>query len=149
MNTGNDRDPPDAPGVPDAQDPLERALDRALARSHAAPVLPADFRRRLQAAIARSPLDDHAALRAAIEREHTEQQRDLRRGYVRLSQRALGTLIGSAFAAGIVIMLALPWITEHFGRNGVFALPAIGVAIGLAISARAWWQRSSLAQLLR
>jgi uncharacterized membrane protein YccC len=67
---------------------------------------------------------------------------------VRLRQRTLGTLIGAGFAAGLVVTLALPWLKSQFGDNGVFALPAIGVAIGLALSLRAWWQRSSLARSL-
>jgi hypothetical protein len=65
-----------------------------------------------------------------------------------LRQRTLGTLIGAAFAAGLLINFALPWISAHYGPNGVFALPAIGVAVGLALSARVWWRRSSLSRLL-
>jgi hypothetical protein len=65
-----------------------------------------------------------------------------------LRQRTLGMLIGSGFAAGLLVTLALPWIKAHFGDNGVFALPAIGAAIGLALSLHAWWQRSSLARSL-
>jgi hypothetical protein len=64
-------------------------------------------------------------------------------------QRTLGGLIGGAFAAGLLITFALPWITAHFGPNAVFALPAAGAAIGLALSLRSWWQRSSLARLLQ
>lgn len=127
---------------------LERALDLALARSLAAPAVPADFRLQLQAAIARSAGTDHAVLRAAIEREHEAQLAEMHRGYVRLRQRTLGTLIGAAFAAGLLITFALPWITTQFGSNGVFALPAVGAAVGLGLSLRAWWQRSSLARLL-
>jgi hypothetical protein len=127
---------------------LQRALDRALARSLAPPQLPVDFRQRLEAAIERSAASDHALLRAAIEREHAQQLAELHIGYVRLRRRTLGTLIGAAFAAGLLITLALPFITAHFGPNGVFVLPAAGVAVGLALSLRAWWQRSSLARLL-
>ena len=130
-------------------DPLERALDKALARTLVAPVLPMDFQRRLQAAIARSPKTDHAAMRAALEAEQAEQLAQMRAGYVRLTQRTLGTLIGAGFAAGVACMLALPWITTHFGPNGVFVLPAVGVVVGLGISLRSWWQRSSLAPLVR
>jgi hypothetical protein len=63
-------------------------------------------------------------------------------------RRTLGSLIGSGFAAGLLVTLALPWIKAHFGDNGVFALPAIGAAIGLALSLNAWWQGSSLARSL-
>ena len=85
---------------------------------------------------------------AALEREHAAQLAALQSDYVRLRRRTLGTLIGAAFAAGLLINLALPWISAHYGPNGVFALPAIGVAVGLALSARVWWRRSSLARLL-
>ena len=127
---------------------LERALDGALLRSLVAPLLPGDFRRQLDAAIARGAPADDALLRAALEREHAQQLAELHDGYVRLRQRTLGTLIGGAFAAGLLVRLALPLITARFGANGVFMLPAAGVAAGLALSLRAWWQRSSLARLL-
>jgi hypothetical protein len=127
---------------------LERALDQALARTLIAPSLPANFRKQLQAAIARGPSVDHARLRAALEKEHAQQLAELESGYVRLRQRTLGTLIGSAFATGLVVMLALPWIKVHFGPNAVFAVPAIGAAVGLALSARSWWQRTGISRLL-
>ena len=127
---------------------LERALDAALAQALTPPALPQDFRRHLHAAIARSAHTDHARLRAAVELEHAQQLAAMQSGYVRVRQRTLGGLIGGAFAAGLLITFALPWITTHFGPNAVFALPAAGAAVGLALSMRSWWQRSSLARLL-
>jgi hypothetical protein len=127
---------------------FEQALDQALARCLVPPAFPQDFRTQLRAAIARSPSVDHARLRAALEMEHGQKLAELQSGYVRLRQRTLGGLIGGAFAAGLLITFALPWITAHFGPNAVFALPAIGAAVGLALSARAWWPRSMLSRLL-
>jgi hypothetical protein len=127
---------------------LERALDGALSQALPPPELPANFRRQLQAAIARSSSVDHARLRIALERENQLQLAELQSGYVRLRQRTLGGLIGGAFAAGLLITFALPWITAHFGPNAVFALPAAGAVVGLTLSLRPWWQRSSLARLL-
>lgn len=137
-----------APLEPPTDGPFEQALDRALAQSLTPPALPKDFRQQLRAAIARSPSMDHARLRAALEREHAQQLAELQSGYVRLRQRTLGGLIGGAFAAGLLITFALPWVRAHFGPDAVFALPAIGAAAGLALSARSWWQRSGLARLL-
>jgi len=133
---------------PQADGPLDEALDAALARILIPPRLPSAFRQQLHAAIARSPSVDHARIRAALEHEHAQQLAEMQSGYVRLRQRTLGGLIGGAFAAGLLLMLALPWITAHFGPNAVFALPAIGAAVGLALSLRSWWQRSALARLL-
>jgi hypothetical protein len=127
---------------------LERALDAALARALVAPELPMTFREQLRASIARSAGADLEKQRAAAEREHAAQLADLRSGYVRLRQRTLGTLVGAAFAAGLLINFALPWIKANYGNTGVYALPAVGVAIGLGLSLRAWWQRSNLANLL-
>ena len=127
---------------------FERVLDQALARSLVVPSLPAGFRSQLQAAVARSTSIDHAQLRAAIEREHAEQLTELRSSYVLRRQRTLGTLIGGAFAAGVLLNFALPWITANFGQKGVVALPVVGVAVGLGLSLRAWWPRSSLSRLL-
>jgi len=131
-----------------ADQALERALDAALSQALTPPQLPSDFRRQLHAAIARSATTDHARLRAALELEHAQQIAELEKGYVRVRQRTLGGLIGGAFAAGLLITFALPWITAHFGPNAVFALPAAGAAIGLALTLRPWWQRSSFARLL-
>jgi hypothetical protein len=133
---------------PMSGDGLERALDRALQRHLVAPALPAGFRQQLQAAMIRSAGQNQASLSAALEREHEARLAQLQSDYVRLRQRTLGTLIGAAFAAGLLINFALPWITAHFGQDGLFALPAIGVLAGLALSARVWWRRSSLARLL-
>jgi hypothetical protein len=127
---------------------LGQALDAALAKTLAPPGLPSGFRAQLHAAVGRDASGDRAQLRAALEREHTAQLAELQSGYVRLRQRTLGTLIGAGFAAGLAVTFALPWLKAHFGDNGVFALPAIGVAIGLALSLSAWWQRSSLARSL-
>jgi hypothetical protein len=136
------------PHDPTGMDELERALERALQRQLVAPSLPAGFRERLHAAIARSGELNKVTRIAALEQEHAAQLAELRSDYVRLRQRTLGTLIGAAFAAGLLINFALPWITAHFGRNGVIALPLIGVAVGLGLSLRIWWRGSSLARLL-
>lgn len=139
-----------SPLDPTGDGELERALDAALARALTAPELPAGFRQQLRAAAARAGEAgaSRAQLRAAAEREHAAQLADLRSGYVRLRQRTLGTLIGAAFAVGLLVNFALPWIKAHYGNGGVFALPAIGAAIGLALSLRVWWQRTSFARLL-
>ncbi len=123
-------------------------LDQALARSLVAPSLPDGFRTRLRAAVARAAGMDRLQLRAAIEREHAERLAELHEGYVSLRQRTLGGLIGGAFGVGLLLNFALPWITAHFGQQGVVALPIIGAAVGLGLSLRAWWQRSSLSRLL-
>jgi hypothetical protein len=127
---------------------LEQSLDHALAKTLTAPGLPAGFREQLRAAVVRNGPGDRVQLRAALEREHAAQLAELHSGYVRLRQRTLGTLIGAGFAAGLAVTFALPWLKAHLGDNGVFALPAIGVAIGLALSLSVWWQRSSLARAL-
>jgi hypothetical protein len=136
------------PTDPPIDPALERALDGALARALPPPALSPSFRVQLRAAIARSSSEDHVRLRAALELEHAQQLAELQSGYVRLRQRTLGGLIGGAFAAGLLITFALPWITAHFGPNAVFALPAAGAIVGIALSLRPWWQRSSLARLL-
>jgi hypothetical protein len=125
---------------------LGQALDLALAKTLRPPELPAGFRAQVRAAAMRQAPEDRAQLRAALEREHAAQLAELKQGYVRLHQQTLGLLIGSGFAAGLLVTLALPWLRAHFGDNGVFALPATGVVIGLALSLRTWWQRSSLAR---
>jgi hypothetical protein len=138
----NEHDPQSPAGA------LEQALDRALARSLRPPRLRADFRRGLEAAIARSSHSDHALLRAQLEREHRQRISDLHSGYVRLSQRTLVTLVVAAFASGIAVVLAMPWLTETFGRNAMLVLSGIGAAVALGFGVMSWWPRSALARLL-
>src|SRR3981081_3126413 len=88
-------------------------LSATSSRRHFPPVsdrrsLPAGFRQQLHSAIVRSGMRDSAAMAAALEREHEAQLAELRNDYVRLRQRTLGTLIGVAFAAGLLINFALP-----------------------------------------
>ena len=127
---------------------LEQALDLALARRLRPPTLSAAFRRGLEAAIARSSHSDHALLRAQLEREHRQLISELHNGYIRVSQRTLVALIAAAFACGIAVVLAMPWLTEHFGGNAVLVLAGLGAAVALACGALSWWPRSTLARLL-
>lgn len=127
---------------------LERALDQALERQLRPPPLAAGFRRALQAAIARSSQSNHALRRAQLEREHRELITDLHDGYVRISQRALGLLVAAAFAGGLGSVLAMPWLSLHFGREAGLVLAGIGAAVALACGALSWWPRSALARRL-
>ena len=129
-------------------DPLQAALDEALARSMVAPALPVSFRRGLRAAIARSGQTDHAVLRARLEHERQQQLAELHSGYVRVSRRTLGLLVGAAFVGGIATVLAMPWLTLHFGSSAGLVLAGIGGALALAISAPSWWPGEAISRLL-
>lgn len=124
----------------------ERALDAALAIALAPPELPADFRARLSAAIARE--SDREALspqmRARLEREQSERLLEFEAGFVRLRRRTLGTLIGAAFAAGAAVAIATPWARATFGSNAMLVLASIGAAVGVAIGLSSWLSRASV-----
>jgi hypothetical protein len=124
----------------------EELVDAALARALAAPELPADFRARLTAAIARE--SDREALspqlRARLEREESQRLVEFEAGLVRLRRRTLGTLIGGAFAAGAAAAIAMPWARAHFGPNAILVLASIGAAVGLAIAFSSWLSRASV-----
>jgi hypothetical protein len=115
-------------------------LDQALRQIIVAPDLPAGFRQRLTAAIARSVPEDLASARQRLERERLEQLMELREASVRLKLKTLGALIGGAFTAGVGLALAWPWISATFAPHGDFALLAISVSIGLAIALTSWLQ---------
>jgi len=117
-------------------------LDRALRRIIVAPDLPAGFRQRLTAAIARSVPEDLVRARQKLERERLEQLRELQQDSVRLKLKTLGALIGGAFSAGVGTTLAWPWISATFAPHGDFVLLAISVGIGLAIALSSWLQRA-------
>jgi hypothetical protein len=120
-------------------------LDRALRQALITPELPANFRQRLGAAIARTAPDEVARLRQKLERERLEQLVELRGDSTRLKLKTLGALIGGAFSAGVGTTLAWPWISATFAPHGDFALLAISVGVGLAIALSSWLQRAGRA----
>ncbi len=127
---------------------LATALDDALARALAGPELPANFRVRLQAALARTAALDPAAMRRAVEAEHHRQLASLRADFIRIRRRTLGSLIGVAFCAGAAIAVAMPWIIGGFGAAAAIVAPTLGAAVGVAIGVGAWLRRDDLAQRL-
>jgi hypothetical protein len=117
-------------------------LDRALRQAIVAPALPAGFRQRLAAAIARSAPVDLPKLRQRLERDRLEQLVELHDDSMRLKLKTLGALIGGAFAAGVGTTLAWPWISATFAPYGDIALLSISAGIGLAIALTSWLQRA-------
>ncbi len=116
---------------------LDRALDAALAQALRPPALPRRFRAELGAARQRLELTDVAQLRARLQDEHREQLATLRADFVRIRRTTLGTLLGAAFAAGAVTVVALPWLRAHFGPVAPVLIAWGGVALGLLLGAAA------------
>jgi hypothetical protein len=133
----------------EAEDRLQRALDRALARVLSAPPLPKQLRARVRAAVLRAGDQELSQVRARLEREARLQLAELEQGYLRVRRRTLGTLIGAAFAAGAAVAWLMPYLKAHFGPNAPLVLAAGGAVIGLAIAAGSWLRRADLADLLR
>lgn len=126
---------------------LEGALDSSLKRALPTPVLPAGFRARLDAAVARS------AVTSPLQREQLEAElkagmAELRADYLSLRRRTLGSLVGAAFVSGIVFALAWPWINSELGNWSRLALPLGGAGVGIAIGASVWLRRSALVRVL-
>ncbi|HTP39228.1 MAG TPA: hypothetical protein VMI92_06595 [Steroidobacteraceae bacterium] len=126
---------------------LEQALQGALQRALPAPALPANFRARLHAAVARSATADPRQ-RQQLERELQLRLAELRKDYLSLRRRTLGSLVGGAFVGGIVFALAWPWLSSELGSLARFALPVGGAAVGIGLGASVWLRRSFLARLL-
>jgi hypothetical protein len=129
-----------AAGMSAADMPDDR-LDQALARILQVPALPAGFRVRLSAALARSAEVDLATRRLMLERERRELQAGLRTDSVRLRWQTLAYLIGGAFAAGATVAIGVPWLRDAFGDDASIALSMIGAAAGLIIGAASYWRR--------
>jgi hypothetical protein len=134
----------------DDSDPLDAALDAALARALIAPALPSGFPMRLQAALSRQPqgADERARSRALAQREQRERMAELDADCLRLRRRTLGTLIGGAFAAGAAVAVAFPWLQASFGANAIYVLAALGAVVGLGIGTASWIGRLRLPNLL-
>jgi hypothetical protein len=128
---------------------LAQALDTALAHGIVPPPLPAGFRARLTAAVARQGVVDIPTSRMALAAEHQQQLAALKSGYVRLQRRTLGTMIGAAFATGALVAVAMPWIRTQFGEVGLLAVPMAGAVVGIAIGATIWLRNSGIQRLLR
>jgi len=130
--------------------PLDAALDAALARALSPPALPDGFQMRLQATLAQQVPSAHqrAASRAQAQREQWQQLATLDADYLRLRRRTLGTLIGGAFAAGAAVAVAFPWLEASFGPNAIYVLAALGALVGLGIGTASWIGRLRLPNLL-
>jgi hypothetical protein len=129
----------------DQFDPLDAALDAALARALPPPQLPAGFQLRLQAAVARLPAGEERAVnRALAQREQRQRMAALDADYLRLRRRTLGTLIGGAFAAGAAVAVALPWLQASFGPNAIYVLAGLGALVGIGIGTASWIGRLRL-----
>jgi hypothetical protein len=116
---------------------LDRALDAALAQALRAPGLPRGFRAELDAARQRLEHINVAQVRARLQDEHREQLATLRADFVRIRRTTLGTLLGTAFAAGGGTVLAMPWLRAHFGPVAPALIAWGGVALGLLLGAAA------------
>ena len=119
-------------------EPLERALDSALERVLTPPRMPAHFRHKLRAAIARADDLSITAMRSRVEQEQRARLAQLRRDYVQLRRRTLGMMIGGAFAAGAGAAVALPWLTAEFGPMAPVVIASTGTIIGFAIGIYSW-----------
>jgi len=133
-----------------ADDPLQAALDAALARALRPPALPMDFSARVRAALARMQTtgDSRMAHRAQAEREQRERMAALDADYLRLRRRTLGTLIGGAFAAGAAVAVAFPWLQAHFGALAIYLLAGVGALVGIGIGSASWIGRLPLVSRL-
>jgi len=130
--------------------PLDAALDTALARVLIPPAPPAGFQIRLQAALARQATgqDERAVSRALAQREQRQRMAELDADYLRLRRRTLGTLIGGAFAAGAAVAVGFPWLQASFGPNATYVLAGLGAVVGLGIGTASWIGRVRLPNLL-
>lgn len=127
---------------------FDQALDTALKRSLSAPPLPADFRVRLMAAVARQGQRDIPTSRMALAVERERQLQELRQGYLRLQRRTLLTLLTVAFAVGLLAATVVPPMRLYFGEHGLLAVPLVAAVVGVAIGAAQWWHGSALARWL-
>jgi hypothetical protein len=134
--------------IPMQESALERALDAALQRSLPAPPLPAAFRSRLMAAVARQGQRDIPTTRMALAAERERQLQELRQGYLRLQRRTLVIMLAVAFGVGLLAATILPQMRAQFGAPGLLAVLVVAAVVGIAIGAANWWRGSAAARLL-
>ncbi len=122
----------------------ERGLDAALAQALAPPKLPAGFRSRLMASVARQGEYRVPESRMALAADLERQLQELRAGHLRLQRRTLLSLLAAAFTAGLLAKTAVPELYARFGDLGLFALATVGALAGVAIAAAYWWRGEQL-----
>ena len=120
-----------------------QALDAALAISLSAPPVPPHFRSRLQARVRTAAFADRSAARQALASEAQRELTELRTEYVAVRRRTLAACLGVAFLAGGLVAFALPWILQTFGSFGVYVVPTVAAAAGVAVGA-SWLRRAGL-----
>jgi hypothetical protein len=128
--------------------PDDEALDQALARALAPPALPTGFRERLLAALTRVGDTDLATRRSMLEREHRELLQVLHSDSIRLRWRTIGYLVGGAFAAGIAVAVAMPWIRATFGAESDLIKLLAWAGFGLLVGGVSWVRRNGAPQWL-
>jgi hypothetical protein len=128
--------------------PDDEALDQALARALAPPALPTGFRERLLAALTRVGDTDLATRRSMLEREHRELLQVLHSDSIRLRWRTIGYLVGGAFAAGIAVAVAMPWIRATFGAESDLIMLLAWAGFGLLAGGVSWVRRNGAPQWL-
>jgi hypothetical protein len=117
---------------------FDPALDAELERTLASPEVPAHFRAKLQAALVRAADSSLSDTRSRLECERRERLVELEQKYVRLQRRTLGVMIGGAFAAGALAVVALPWVTAYFGVYAPLVIASTGAAVGTWIGVASW-----------
>jgi hypothetical protein len=129
--------------------PNDEALDQALARALAPPDVPAGFRARLLAALTRASDTDLATRRTMLEREHRELLQVLHGDSIRLRLRTVGYLVGGAFAAGVAVTIAMPWIRATFGPESDRVMLFMWAGFGLVVGGVSWVRRNGTPQWLQ
>jgi len=113
-------------------DSSDAALEAHLRRSLASPALPHEFRSRLLTRMLSEPVDAQA--QAALEQEWRQTQERLLAESIQLRWQTFLCLLGGAFAAGAITMVAMPWVTAHFGARWSVWVPVAVATLGLVAS---------------
>ena len=119
------------PSLPKTDPALETALDNALAIAFRAPVVPAELRAHVLAAVARDRTRDWEHCRHELEQDYRNSIADLNARYLRRCRDALAAGSVIVITSGLAVNPLSHWLTQFFASSAPLVAGSVALGMGL------------------